>query len=138
MKKISLLLSAIFLFAPFASAHNLNASGWIRILPGSSTSAYLSLNNPSLTKDVEIVKFSIPIAKSVMLHQTEMSNDMSSMKMLMSLKLAPQETVKMEPKGMHLMISGLSKPLKVGQKVKLILKYSDGDLQTIWLIAKKQ
>ncbi|MCL6525399.1 MAG: copper chaperone PCu(A)C [Thermaceae bacterium] len=140
MKYLWILMTAV---ASLAMAHELTVQdAWIRLLPGSTTSAYMTLVNPAAKTPAQIVGASSPAAAKVTLHTTmEMSGgnaEMTTMKPLTSVTVPPKGKVMFKPGGMHLMLEGLKAPLKVGQKIKIVLKYSDGDTQTVIFTVRNQ
>ena len=48
------------------------------------------------------------------------------MKMVERFTLKPGQAMTFSPTGAHLMLSGLTRPLTIGQKVALVLSFSDG------------
>ncbi|MER3483855.1 MAG: transporter [Meiothermus sp.] len=129
------------LLASLAFAHEVIVqNAWVRLLPGKTTSAYMILTNPAAKEPLKIVGASSPVAAKVSFHSTgAMSgHDMTTMKPLASVTVPPKGKLEFKPGGMHLMLEGLKAPLKEGQQVKIVLKYSDGDTQTLTLTVKNR
>lgn len=101
---------------------------WIRQTPGSDVAAaYLTLQN--LTQQpVTVVSIESSAAAHAMIHETKTEGGMSKMRPHEQLVIAPGETVKFEPGGLHVMLHGLTRPLAVGQSVPLLLHLADGSL----------
>jgi copper(I)-binding protein len=136
-------LFALIVMASLAMAHELTVqNAWVRLLPGSTTSVYLTLLNPAAKEPIKIVGASSPVAAKVSFHSTQAMSggpdDMTTMKPLTSITVPPKGKIVFKPGGMHLMLEGLKAPLKEGQKVKIVLRYSDGDTQTLILTVKNQ
>lgn len=128
--------------SPLGLAHSLKIeNAWVRLLPGSTTAAYMTLINPALEESVKIVGVSSPIAARVSLHTTmsmDKEADMTTMKSLASIIIPPKGRLELKPGGIHLMLEGLKQPLKLGQKVRLVLRFADGDTQTLEATVRNQ
>jgi copper(I)-binding protein len=99
---------------------------WARQAPGSDVAAvYLTLRNPS-TKPVVVVGVESSVAMHVMIHETKTESGQSRMRPHEQLVVAPGQTVKLEPGGLHVMLHGLTQPLAVGQSVPLVLLLDGG------------
>lgn len=130
--------------SPLGLAHSLKIeNAWVRLLPGSTTAAYMTLINPALKESVKIVGVSSPIAARVSLHTTSSTahmghGEMTGMKPLDSLTIPPKGRLELKPGGIHLMLEGLKQPLKLGQKVRLVLRFADGDTQALEATVRNQ
>jgi periplasmic copper chaperone A len=99
-------------------------AGWTRAMPpGATVSAgYLRIRNAGPTAD-RLLAASSPAARSVELHETTMTDGDMQMREVERLELAPGAVVSLSPGGMHLMLIGLVKPLKVGAVIPLTLQF---------------
>lgn len=98
---------------------------WARPTPGKSKVAavYLSLVNKSGTGDT-LVSASSPVAAKIEVHETSIADGIAKMRRLDGgLPIAAGATVKLEPAGMHLMLFGLSRPLKLEERIPLTLEF---------------
>ncbi len=102
--------------------------GYVQALPSTvqNTSAYMRITNNSETSLV-LTGAGSPLARSVMLHETRDTNGMMSMEHVMSVELAPGETVNLQPGGLHVMLMGLTRPLQEGDIVEVSLHFRDSD-----------
>jgi periplasmic copper chaperone A len=99
---------------------------WVWQTPGTDmAAAYLTLRNEG-TEPVDIVGMHSPIARRIMIHETKLEGGMSRMRPVGVLHVLPGQTVKLEPGGLHVMVEGLTQPLKIGQSVILVVELSDG------------
>jgi copper(I)-binding protein len=99
---------------------------WTRQVPGSDVAAaYLTLRNPT-TKPVTIVGVESTVAEHAMIHETKTVSGQSQMRPHEQLIIAPGQTVKFEPGGLHVMLHGMTHPVAVGQSVPLVLLLADG------------
>ena len=118
---------ALVAFCAVAQAQDLLArDAWVRATPGSDVAAaYVTLHNGGV-KVIKVVGIESPAASMVMLHETSLQDGVSRMRPHEQLSLAPGQTVKLEPGGLHVMLQGLTKPLIPGMTVPLLLKLADG------------
>jgi copper(I)-binding protein len=99
---------------------------WTRQVPGSDVAAaYLTLRNPT-TKPITIVGMESSLAEHVMIHETKTVGGQSQMRPHEQLVIAPGQTVKFEPGGLHVMLMGVTQSVAVGKSVPLVLLLADG------------
>jgi copper(I)-binding protein len=100
---------------------------WIRATPGSDiAAAYLTLRNVS-SNAVTVTGVQSAAAAHAMIHETSTQGGQSRMRAHAQLVIAPGQTIKLEPGGLHVMLHGLSQPLAVGQSVPLVLSFAGGN-----------
>jgi periplasmic copper chaperone A len=125
---LAAVLAVVPAFAPAQTTATLVVQNpWIRKPPpGLDTVAvYLTLKN--LTKRaVFIVGVTSPIATSAMIHETSTVEGQSHMRMRERVTIPGGSEVAFAPEGLHIMLSGVSKPLAVGDKVPLTLQLEHG------------
>jgi copper(I)-binding protein len=97
-------------------------SPWVRAVPPTSknTALFLTIENKGDEEDI-LLSVKTDIAKMVMIHETVNENGIMKMKHVHHLKIPPKSVVKLEPGGLHIMVMGLKKPLKEGDKVRFTL-----------------
>ena len=99
---------------------------WTRQTPGTDVAAvYLTLQNPT-RQPVTVVGIESSAASHAMIHETRTEGGISKMRAHEQLVVAPGETLKFEPGGLHVMLHGLTQPLAVGQNIPLIVLLADG------------
>lgn len=100
------------------------SQAWARAtVPGQEVgAAYMALKSPT---NATLTKVESPASTTVEIHSMSMQDGQMRMRMLDSLPLPAGETVKLEAGGMHLMLIGLKKPLKAGEKIELTLHVKD-------------
>lgn len=99
---------------------------WTRQTPGSDVAAvYLTLQNPT-RQPVTVVGVESSAAGHAMIHESKTEGGISKMRAHEQLVVAPGETLKFEPGGLHVMLHGLTQPLAVGQNIPLIIQLADG------------
>lgn len=147
MNKVLLLLPTFALaliagvYLPSARAqHSADApliatEAWVRVTPGSDVAAaYLTLRNVS-KKTVTVVTVDCPDASMAMIHETTVTGGISRMRPHEQLAIAPGQTVKLAPEGLHVMLHGIAKSVVPGASVPLVLRLSDGtSLQVVALV----
>jgi len=98
----------------------------VRVTPGAEVAAaYLTLHNGG-TAPVSIVGVRSPLAGMAMIHETRLVGTRSTMRAREELLVAPGETVRFAPGGLHVMLQDLSQALKAGDEVPLVLILKDG------------
>jgi copper(I)-binding protein len=114
---------------PGSATAALTASdAWVRVTGSSAEpiAGYLTIVNHGSSDDA-LVGASSPGATSVALHQSSMdSSGMMGMQPVARLECPIGATVALAPGGYHLMISGLTHPLKVGDLLELDLVFEHG------------
>ncbi len=95
---------------------------WVRAVPPTSknTALFLTIENKGDEEDI-LLSVKTDTAKMVMIHETVNENGIMKMKHVHHLKIPPKSVVKLEPGGLHIMVMGLKKPLKEGDKVRFTL-----------------
>ena len=123
MYKAAFLLAA--LAAPAAAqAPAVHVSGWARATAPAQTSGavYLSLHNGGGAAD-RLVAVSSTASAAASIHSTSTTGGVVRMRAVNGVALAPNQMVTMKPGGLHVMLTGLKAPLRVGQKLALTLRF---------------
>ncbi|GIW34963.1 copper chaperone PCu(A)C [Meiothermus sp.] len=100
--------------------------GWIRQVPSSlrDTTVYLTVRNP-LGRDLRLVGASSPVAEMVMLmedyRETRSGQTIQGMREVKSFLLPKNGQLVLQPGGKHLMLMGLKRPLKEGERLPIRL-----------------
>ncbi len=102
-------------------------NAWVRKPPPGLAQAavYFTLKNAS-QRAVFIVGVTSPLAASAMIHETSLVDGQSRMRMRDRVTVPAGGEVAFAPEGLHVMLSGLNKPLEVGDKVPLTLELERG------------
>jgi hypothetical protein len=125
-----ILLAAIATFAIAAAGTATAATmevknAWIRTPPpGAPTAAgYATITNHGIASDRLTGAYS-SAAASVGLHEMQKRGGVMSMRPLTGgLAIGSSATVTLAPDGRHLMLTGLKRPLKAGQHVRIVLQF---------------
>jgi copper(I)-binding protein len=98
---------------------------WIRATPpGAPTAAgYAVISNRAISSD-RLMGGTTAVAAVVEAHQMSMAGGVMRMRALPGgLGLGASQTVRLSPKGDHLMLIGLKRPLVAGQRVRIVLHF---------------
>jgi copper(I)-binding protein len=97
---------------------------WIRAtVPGqTSTAAYLQIRSDAA---VRLVSVKSPVAQRCEVHETIQQQDVMRMRAVDRLEIPAHHVVEFEQLHRHLMLQGLSRTLKVGDRVVLQLTFVD-------------
>jgi periplasmic copper chaperone A len=107
------------------------AGAWSRpAAAGVNGAGYLTIVNAGRTPDT-LVAVSSPVAARVTLHATKMSGGVMSMRPLADLAIPAGSTVALAPGGRHLMLEGLKRPLKVGDRFPVTLSFVHAGRMTV-------
>lgn len=101
---------------------------WARpAMTGESSAIYLLLHNHTANDD-ELVGASSDVATSVELHESKMmdGSDMMEMTPVASVPLPADGEVEFKPGGLHIMLAGLNRDLKVGDQFDITLTFKSG------------
>jgi copper(I)-binding protein len=125
-------LASLVCAAAIAQASTLSASDvWIRVTPGNDVAAaYLTLHNGG-TQPLVVTAVSSPRLAMAMIHETRLVNGQSIMRAHEELSIAPGETLRLAPGGLHVMLHQTSRPLAIGEVVPLTLQLKGGGSLTV-------
>lgn len=132
--KTLLTLMLVVLVLPLTSVNVLAASaggitvrdGYVRGLPPGvrNTAAYMTLINRS-DSDLVLTGAKTSAAESVGIHETVNKNGQMFMQPVASAVVPAGGKLELKSGGLHLMLTGLKKPLKSGDNVRLTLEFQD-------------
>jgi len=99
--------------------------------PGlANSAAFMTVKNGS-DANIAIVKATSDVSKVVELHTHTMKDGVMKMYQVPQIDVKAHSQTQLKPGGFHIMLIGLYKPLKVGEKVELTLQFSNGETKTI-------
>lgn len=130
MIRRALLLSALALPALAQSAPQVQQP-WARASAGNAANgaAYLTIANPG-TPD-RLVAASTPAAHMAQLHTHVMDNGVMRMREAEGGIPLPQRATTLRPGGLHVMLMGLTQPLREGESFPLTLRFASGAETTV-------
>jgi copper(I)-binding protein len=123
MKKSLSVLAVSLSISAGAAAQVTVSAPWVRatVPAQNSTGAFLVLQSASAAR---LVKVASPVGVAE-LHQMEMKGDMMQMRRVDSIALAAGKPTVLASGGYHIMLMGLKRQLKAGEKVPLTLEVQD-------------
>lgn len=95
------------------------------LVPQNNMAVYLTIENPTDTAR-SVVSVSTDDAAGAELHQMQMNGKMMMMTPIPSLEVPAKGSVQLKPGGYHIMLTGVKKPLKPGDEMKIALKLDNG------------
>ncbi len=130
---IALTLAAIIASVSGANASDIAVTGAFARASATpmakSGAVYLTIVNHASEAD-RLLAISTPAASSAELHQSVMDGDVMKMEPKDNVELLPGATLEMGPGGLHLMLTGLSAPLKQGGSIEMVLTFEKaGDMK---------
>lgn len=124
----TLVLSLVLAASPGA-AHEFHKLGdivieqpWSRATPVKVGGAYMTLRNNGAAAD-KLVKVASPVAERVEIHETKIDGGMAMMRPVGAVEVKGHSSVQLKPGGLHVMLMGLRRPLKEGERIKLVLTF---------------
>jgi copper(I)-binding protein len=103
-------------------------NAWIRKPPPGLDSAalYFTVKNRWKDRDVFIIGATSALAANGMIHESSTVQGQSRMRMKSTVKVPRGQSVVFGPEGLHVMLTGLTKPLEVGERVPVTLELDHG------------
>jgi copper(I)-binding protein len=92
--------------------------------------AYMILRNSGDTAD-RLVKAESDVAGAVELHKTTMDGSMMKMAPVENIEIPAKGQAELKPGGFHVMLIGLKRELKAGEKIKLKLQFEKAGAQEV-------
>ena len=107
-------------------------SPWARATPPGATvgAAYATLENRG-DEDDRLLRVASPVARAVELHETLEENGMAKMRPLGEVVVPAGGKLEMRPGSTHMMLMGLTAPLKAGDTVPLTLTFNMAGAVTV-------
>jgi copper(I)-binding protein len=146
-RTLSLVLATMLAVGSSAVAESTRAGSltieqpWARPTIGEATNsaAYMTISN-SGDKPDRLTGVTTEIAVDAMLHESRMEGDVMKMVHLHDgLEIAAHAAAELKPLGAHVMLMGLTRPLKEGETFPLTLTFANqGDVTVTVTVAKLQ
>jgi copper(I)-binding protein len=108
------------------------SQAWARPTPPAATVAavYFSISNSGSQAD-RLEAVSSPIATKVELHESRNVQGVIEMREVTALECPAGATLRSEPGGLHVMLTGLNRPLTAGSAFSLALRFRDAGVLTL-------
>lgn len=126
MRALLLSTLALALVAGAAQAAPKAEGAWSRpAAQGTTGVGFMTLVNPDAKADA-LVSVQTPLAREVQIHQTRVVDGIASMTRLDRVAVPAGGRVAFAPGGYHLMLMGLTRPLKPGDTAPATLTFASG------------
>jgi periplasmic copper chaperone A len=109
---------------------------WARATPGGAQSAAAYVTVESTGGD-KLTGVSTPAAQKADIHSMTMNNGVMTMRQVDGIDLPPGQKVTLKPGGYHIMMTGLAKPLEVGQSFPMTLNFAKAGAQQVTVTVEK-
>ena len=121
----------------FAKGMSIDAPYVREVPPGQMISAsFMTLKNDN-DKEVALIKASSDVAKTVELHEHVHEDGMMKMRQVAKIVIPANGATPLKPGGYHIMLIGLQRKIKAGDKIDINLEFDDGEKKTITATVKK-
>ena len=137
----SLCFLTVFLLLSIASvgAQGITVQdAWIRGIPPSATTtaAFMTIHNTG-PDDAVLKSADCDVAKTVQIHTMEQVGEIMKMKEVSELHIPANGQAILAPKGYHIMLIGLARPINEGETIPLSLNFTDRATVTVDAVVKK-
>jgi len=109
---------------------------WARATPGQAQNGAVYLTIVSPTTD-RLTAASSPVAEKVELHTMSMEGGVMSMRPLTAIDIPAGQAVTLSPGGTHMMLLGLTQPLREGQSFPLTLSFDHAGPRQVTVVIEK-
>lgn len=132
-----LLLTALLASVAAYAADIEVKSAWVRgTVPAQTMSAaYMELTSKS---GAALIGVTTPVAEDAEVHDMEMEGAVMKMRAVPRLALPAGKAVSLKPGGYHIMLMGLKRPLKPGDRVPITLRIENAKRKTDALIVNAE
>lgn len=130
--------AALSLISAAALAQVQAVAPWLRptVTGQAAGGGFVELRNTGPSAD-RLLGGSTPVAERLELHSMAMQGDVMRMRPVDSVPIPAGGSVALAPGGLHLMLTGLKAPLKVGDKVPVVLRFEKaGELKLEFTVAQ--
>lgn len=105
--------------------------------PGQQISAsFMTLKNDT-DAEIALIKASSDVAKTVELHEHVHEGGMMKMRQVPKITVPAKGSTVLKPGGYHIMLIGLQRKIKAGDKIELALEFDNGTKETVTATVKK-
>ena len=111
---------------------------WIRGVPPSAktTAAFMTIQNTG-SEDMILISAACEVTEIVQIHTMEQVGEVMKMKELNNLRVPSNGQTSLAPKGYHIMLIGLLRPISVGEVIPLTLNFSDESIVNVDAVVRK-
>jgi len=111
---------------------------WVRGVPHSAktTAAFMSIQNNG-SEEMVLKSASCEVAEVVEIHTMEQVGEIMKMKQINELRIPGNGQTALAPKGYHIMLMGLIRPINEGETIPLTLNFGEGLSVAVDAVVKK-
>lgn len=111
---------------------------WMRGVPpaAKTTAAFMTIHNAG-SEEMIITSATCEVAESAQIHTMEQVGEVMKMRELSNLRVPSNGQISLAPKGYHIMLIGLFRPISEGEVIPLSLNFSDGSIVNVDAVVKK-
>ena len=111
---------------------------WIRGIPSSAktTAAFMTIQNTG-SEEIVLESAVCGIAEIVQIHTMEQVGEIMKMKEINELRIPANGQTVLAPKGYHIMLIGLLRPINEGETIPLSLSFVDGATVGVDAVVRK-
>ena len=115
------------------------SDAWVRTSPmmDRAGAAYLVMQNNGAAK-INCCPWKSDVAQTIELHETKRSNGMMQMSPVPNIPVPANGKAELKPGGFHVMLIGLTRELKAGDKVQLTLNFEKAGKVPVTAEVKEQ
>ena len=111
-------------------------AAWARATPGAAQGAAAYVTIVSAGGD-RLTAIATPVAQKAELHTMTMDGNVMKMRQVDGIDLPAGQTVTLKPGGYHIMLTGLTQPLKEGETFPLSLTFAKAGTQQVTVTVQK-
>lgn len=139
MKKTVFALSALLLSsAAFAKNDLMIENPYARATPPNATNSAIFMTIKNQSNDLRtLISATTSVAKTVELHTVIEVDGMMKMREVNAIELPKNEDTILKPGGLHIMLFGLTQPLKEEEFINVTLNFKNGDKEQFKAPIKK-
>ncbi|MDG2089657.1 MAG: copper chaperone PCu(A)C [Gammaproteobacteria bacterium] len=125
--KVIILMSCLLPLSAFGQLNICLGDAYSNEMPPSASNiaVYITISNVG-NHGVNLESVTSIDAESAMIHRSTLGNGMMTMQHLSELYIPSQETVRLEPGGMHIMLTDLRRSFRAGEQIRMNLNFSNG------------
>lgn len=114
------------------------SDAWIRGIPPSAktTAAFMTMQNNG-PDEMILASVACEAAETVQIHAMEQVGEMMQMKEISELRIPANGQAVLAPKGYHIMLIGLLRPIAEGETIPLTLNFRDGSSVDVDAVVRK-
>jgi copper(I)-binding protein len=111
---------------------------WIRGIPpaATTTAAFMTIHNAG-PDDAVLKSAGCEVAETVQIHTMEQVGEIMKMKEVSELRIPANGQAILAPKGYHIMLISLVRPIEEGETIPVSLNFTDGATVVVDAVVKK-